>query len=299
MQKHAGYQKKKDELQQKKAYASDLLSAAKGAVNDMVTAKKRADQAQKRQEEKAKKEAEKRKQDEPVKRRKKKTGKHALISPEPESSFQSFARFSPLKFDVSQPFIYRPSPSTMDGLQKSAAKELADFREVFKSSNLRVTEGKATRVASSEVADAFVKEVQRALSCLFAVGYLAEKDAGGPAPGSGSADAGPATSMVEKVMKPQWFGMVPDHVSLARYEAGLLPMIKWVAQGTFLCSVVTCGELLANTDMRTGDLQAKVTSKTDAVAKEDFFMGTLGPGDFLYVPAGALTSVQENRGFEF
>ena len=161
-------------------------------------------------------------------------------------------------------------------------------------------EGKATRVASREVADAFVKEVQTALSGTIAIGYLAEKDGAGPAPGSGSQDAGDrdraAAGMVEKVMKPQWFGMVPDHMSLGRYEAGLLPMIKWVVQGTFLCSVVTCDELIATTDMRTGDLQAKVTSKTDGVAKENFFMGTLGPGDFLYVPAGALTSVQANRG---
>ncbi|CAE7247653.1 unnamed protein product [Symbiodinium sp. CCMP2592] len=294
--------KKKDELMQKKGYANDLVSAAKGAVNDMITAKKRADQAQKRQEEKAKKEAEKRKQEEPMKRRKKKVGKHALINAEDESSFQNFPRFSPLRFDVTQPFIYRPTPRTMDGLQKSSAKEFGDFREVFKSSNLRVTEGKATRIACSEVADAFVKEVQMALSCIFAVGYIAEKDPAEPAPGSGSQDAGAGgvtASMVEKVMKPQWFGMVPDHVSLGRYEAGLLPMIKWVAQGTFLCSVVTCDELIAKTDMRTGDLQAKVTSKTDTVAKESFFMGTLGPGDFLYVPAGALASVQANRGFQF
>ena len=278
------------------------MSAAKGAVNDMVTAKKRADQAQKRQEEKARKEAEKRgKADEPTKRRKKKTGKHALINADDESSFQSFPRFSPLRLDVRQPFIYRPDPSRMEGLQKSAAKELADFREVFKSSNLRVTEGKATRIACSEVADAFVKEVQSALSGAFAVGYFAEKDQAEPgpgSPGSGSQDAGGRVNagMIEKVMRPQWFGMVPDHMSLARYEAGLLPMIKWVVQGTFVCSVVTCEELLATADMRTGDLQAKVTSKADGLAKENFFLGTLGPGDFLYVPAGALTSVQANRG---
>ena len=291
--------RRKDELQQKRMFANDLLAAARGAVNDMITAKKRADQAQKRQEEKARKDAEKRgNADEPAKRRKKKTGKHALINAEDESSFQSFPRFSPLGFDVRRPFIYRPGPSRMEGFRESAAKGLADFREVFKSSNLRVTEGKATRVASREVADAFVKEVQTALSGTIAIGYLAEKDGAGPAPGSGSQDAGDrdraAAGMVEKVMKPQWFGMVPDHMSLGRYEAGLLPMIKWVVQGTFLCSVVTCDEL--TTDKRTGDLQAKVTSKTDGVAKENFFMGTLGPGDFLYVPAGALTSVQANRG---
>ena len=103
-------------------------------------------------------------------------------------------------------------------------------------------------------------------------------------------------------MAPTLLGVAANHNFIAKFEAALCPMIKFIVSGTCLMSIWTPERLLEKTPrskqkMDTVKLSQFVVDATEddvqqAAEQEEFFLATVRPGDFLYVPPGCLSSMQ-------
>ena len=290
---------KNEFLKGEKENLNKLVAATRSALSDMQTAKKRADASRKREEEKAKKQKEKRQQQEAQaqpKRRRKSTiagNTHPLLDldliQQPIASLKVDGQFpwkngGVEKLDASKPWVLRVPSDVLQNCLPS--QELDSFASVFKASALRVTEGVASRKLSEEVASVFVKSVGDLLENMF---YL----------GPDSSMEPKADEAVAKAMSPVLVAMVPQHVSLAKFSAALMPTSMLCFRGTFSVGVWTAGSLVESAGGKelTNDFQMRATRShaedvQQASARGEISAGTMGPGDMLYLPPGALLSIQ-------
>ena len=299
----ADIKEKTDALKKEKGYVQDLMASTKTALGDLRTAKKRADAARKRAEEKAtKKEEKKRKDIEEPKKRRKSIGaakKHPVLSDDmietgfprlPHSSLDSA-----LAFDfVLKPWVFRGDAADFMNVA-APGEEASEFARVFKTSALRVTEGQASRKVQPDLAKKFCTRVSDDLNNMW---YPGPNESAQPAPADGTAKAMAATLC----------GIAAGHMSISKFEVALCPMVKYVWGGTALASVWVPSVLLGDAkgsqqqattaEFQHMAMQADIKQVVSASKDEDIFVGTIGPGDFLYVPAGALFSVQARLGNE-
>ena len=177
------------------------------------------------------------------------------------------------------------APSLLAGPDAAHAEE---FAKVFKNSSLRVTDGQASRRLDDELGKKFCSAVREALCNAFDVGA------------DFSAQPRPDES-VAKIMAPAFFALIAQHLSLAKYETALAPMVKYIVQGTVVVSVWVPRAVLypregsSEGTMMTNDFQTlaiKATLDDVKSASSDIYVSTVGPGDMVYIPPGALTSWQ-------
>ena len=282
---------KTEGLKKEKGHLQNLIGAAKTALNDLSTAKKRMETLRKKAEEKAKKQEEKRKKTEDDKPRKKRPksapSKHPLVDPDIPTT--DIPRLDLEKREsLTSEALMRPWVSRAPHLVTTQDARVEEFCRVFKHSSLRITDGHASRKLEEEGAKNFCTQAGKVLEHYFLVG-----------PDS-SMEPRPEES-VAKVMTASFFAMVSQHLSLAKFEPALAPNLRYIVQGTMVASVWIARPLLFPADgsgegaMMTNDFQgfaSKATADDVAKAASDVYASTIGPGDMLYIPPGALLSIQ-------
>ena len=296
---------KNDQLKKIRANMQSLLSATKAAGNDLVNAKKRADASRQKQKEKAEKNA-----------RKKQAEADPDIKPKRKRAFGNGPKTPPLlnlelgclvdmpaleasgKEAWSTQALMKPwlihGPDILD----KGDADVRDFASVFRNSNLRVTEGFATRKLSDRLAIRFCKDASHALHDVFQVGP----------PGPDSDPAAQWDSAFTKGgLAPAFWAMVTQHCSMTKFQTALAPTVKYICEGTALVSVWVPRQLLypragtPETVLMTADFQANAMKATEEDVKKvqdacpEIYIGTVGPRDMLYIPPGSLFSVQALR----
>ena len=253
---------KSEGLKKEKGHLQNLIGAAKTALNDLSTAKKRMETLRKKAEEKAKKQEEKRKKTEDDKPRKKRPksapSKHPLVDPDIPTT--DIPRLDLEKREsLTSEALMRPWVSRAPHLVTTQDARVEEFCRVFKRSSLRITDGHASRKLEEEGAKNFCTQAGKVLEHYFLVG--------------------PDSSMEPR----------PEESSLAKF------------QGTMVASVWIARPLLFPADgsgegaMMTNDFQgfaSKATADDIAKAASDVYASAIGPGDMLYIPPGALLSIQ-------
>ena len=167
-QSTAEIKEKNEELKKEKGYILDLVAGTKTALNDMKTAKKRAEAAKKKEKERAaKKEQKQREEDEkaadPQRKRRRTSGRkrqHPVLADEKALSkgYPSLSPTAPLSYDqVLKPWVRRVDTESF--LSSLPMQEVTDFSNIFKTSSLRTTEGLATRKMNPEGARIFCQHV--------------------------------------------------------------------------------------------------------------------------------------------
>ena len=105
----------------------------------------------------------------------------------------------------------------------------------------------------------------------------------------------PHVKKLDSAMQISTFGLAGCTVSHSRTEIGLLPSFRWVQAGTMMVAVgvpeATQEAVKAMQElMQSGD-QQKILQACESGALQ---VGTVGPGDLLYVPPGAVVSHKTN-----
>ena len=146
--------------------------------------------------------------------------------------------------------------------------DLKDFATVFKNSSLRVTEGQASRKLGEACQSSFCRKAEDALENRFKVGPALD--------GAGAWDP----VLAKGSLAPAFFGMVGHHCSVAKFEAAMAPMMKYISTGTVLVSMWVPRALVfpsevsgssAEGAMMTSDFQAAALKATeeDIKAREE------------------------------
>lgn len=191
-------------------------------------------------------------------------------------------------WSLSKPFIL----TKMDAVygDELVTKRLKEFASLFTNSNFRVTEGRAQLPLSKDLSDIFLPALQSKLppkdhKQFACVQLPAKHEASYPE--------------VVKALAPATFGLAASHISIGKFELSLFPCIRVTWSGQRFVSVVLLeGVKAALQGQCEWSLQAAqewVFRATGAdvsklVAAGHAMCGTVGPGDALYVPAGALVS---------
>ena len=272
---------KNEALKRPRADVQSLISAAKAASNDLSTAKKRADINRKKEQEKAKKMEEKKKAaaDEEVRPRKKRSGASSRRPPllnldlcsvdVPSLTLRASDADAWDSRFLLQPWVFRGSD-----ILDPQDPDLKDFATVFKNSSLRVTEGQASRKLGEACQSSFCRKAEDALENRFKVGPALD--------GAGAWDP----VLAKGSLAPAFFGMVGHHCSVAKFEAAMAPMMKYISTGTVLVSMWVPRALVfpsevsgssAEGAMMTSDFQAAALKATEEDIKEagnDIYMCT-------------------------
>ncbi|CAE7468859.1 unnamed protein product [Symbiodinium sp. CCMP2592] len=263
-----------EKLKEQKRVQMVLIQATKAAQSDLTNARKRFEANQKREAEKQKKEEEKKakqEKDSKAKRPKVKAKSvHAVLNPELMSVLPELPRYAAdAGFDwatsahelLHLPWVQRAGLGSMN--QFADLNELLqEFAQAFKQSALRVT------------------DLQSAYSKTF-----------------------PSTPLVmgeaaKKLLRPALFAIAQNHCSIAKFEPGLLGSLRYHHAGSYLASIWVPKD---DEGEPPKDFFKDVTDSVSKATPDDvkemgkaklFFMGTVSEGDLLYIPPGALVSVQ-------
>ncbi|CAL1149504.1 unnamed protein product [Cladocopium goreaui] len=260
-----------DESAEWKKVALTLLTAVKAAKTDLQSAKKRKDANQKKEEDKVARAA-----------------KAAAKS----RADKIAAKGRTAEADTAQGKVRkRVAPQGIQGTT-AAVERLGAFGKVFTGSSLRVTEGRAHAVWNQHTPNA-TKEMRELVAHMHVAAALpvtwrlhseAEKQPPSDA-------CSPAENKLDAAMKISTFGLAGCTVSHSRTEVGLLPCFRWVQAGTMMVAV---GVPQTNSDMLQKMQDIMQSSSEDSIQKvcreEVLRFATVGPGDLLYIPPGAVVS---------
>ena len=296
-----------DDLKKVTGEFKDLVQATKAAQSDLVNARKRFEANQKREAEKQKKEEDKRiKQDKDARGKRPKVrrqSEHAVLNAEMMSALPELPRYtadagsdwaSSAQRLLLEPWVQRPGSSSMNNFP-DLNELLHEFAQAFKQSALRVTDGRATKPVPE--GSKFFKQLQRDdvvdESCL--LGFEDFQ--------SVYSIAFPATPLVlgeaaKKLLCPAMFAIAQNHCSIAKVEPGLLGTLRYHHSGSYLVSIWLPQDLAgpAPKDFfkEVSDCVSKATPEEikERGTARLFFMGTVSEGDLLYIPPGAVVSLQ-------
>ena len=191
-------------------------------------------------------------------------------------------------WSLSKPFILTKVDDVYEDDQ--VTKRLKEFGALFANSNFRVTEGRAQLPLNKPLSDIFLPALQKKLMPKwhkqFASVQLAAKDEA-------------SYPEVAKILTPATFGLAASHISVGKFELNLFPCIRVTWCGQRFVSVVLLEGVKASLEgqcewslqaAQEWAFRATASDVSKLIAAGHAMCGTVGPGDALYVPAGALIS---------
>ena len=185
-------------------------------------------------------------------------------------------------------------PCLRSGIQgtTAAVERIGAFGKIFTGSSLRVTEGRAHAVWNQQRPHA-TQEMKELVAHMHVAAALPptwrlhsdveKKD---------SSDAcSSAENKLDTAMKMSTFGLAGCTISHSRTEVGLLPCFRWLQTGTMMVAVSvppTDSEVLQKMQdtMQSGSEESIRKACGEGVLR----FSTVGPGDLLYIPPGAIVS---------
>ena len=281
-----------------------LCAAVKAAKGDLVAAKKRQEAAKKKEEDKAAKAAKNAQQQQgrekngpgPDPSAKAKVSRQRLPSQSlvldsnselwQKSGFQIRALAEPAQhslgqesgaFSVAEPFI-QSGVMPPDAVSRS----VGEFRKVFASSALRVTEGRA-QIALSAGGDAFVQQ-------LVSSGHMPTE---WRSQVTGQGGGGQALAALASALRPSCFGIAASSVSAGRTELAMLPCWRLICEGSLMIAVLTPkkferpDQMAAAQRLMTAGTQQEVLQ---AANSGELRVATVGKGDLLFLPPACVVT---------
>ena len=283
-----------------------LMSAAKAAKTDLASAQKRWETNRKKEEERAKK-AEKAAAAAAAKEGKGGKGQASqqgvqrnrvstqtlLLGGGPANSGnfdlwqgEEYRILSGCPCNPNKPFI-----CSGVALPQQVNKKVAEFGQVFANSSLRVTEGRAL----APLGDASLK-LQKALDEILPPGPPGDGQVWHtvlPESGEDAAHADHKDALASP-MRMSMFGIAACSTKAGAVEVGMMPCVRVFTQGSFAVAIY-CPSTFSGGESRMAQAQETMTQgnvdEIKALAESgQLLVGTVGPGDLLYLPAACITT---------
>ena len=284
-----------------KKMTGTLAGAVKAAKNDLVAAKKRQEAIKKKEEEKALK---------AEKAAAKANAKAGLDSKQGQGSLGTSGTVSRKKVstqsllldtnsDLWQDVRYKvPVVSSLEGLAEPVSrpcilsgvalpqevgKAVTQFGKVFAGSALRVTEGRAQTALGEQNSFLATEVFKQALP----TGFFAQTP-------PGSCDGDQSANPLTPVMKVSCFGFAACSISSGRTELAMLPCLRLIQEGNLVMAILAplIESFSENTMTSAQRLMTEGTADGVMKAAQDgeLFVATVGQGDAVYIPPGAVCS---------
>ena len=283
---------------QRRKMMQTLLQAVKAAKTDLTGAKKRVESNAKKEAEKAKKvEAARAKEaatkaasgsgTERARAASKKVPHGGLLMDSSKSWWSGDCGITVCQGqgDRSALDVCAPCLITGVGIPAELGQRMAEFGTVFAKSALRTTEGRAQIQWKQEETPQLVQCVQD--SALIPEQWRMELTSSEL---EGLCEEGAAAQLL-KLMRPCAFGIAASAMQVGRTELTLLPCFRWVQTGTMMVAVwappqdVAAGAVSAAQRVLAEGNEAQLANAAQAGHLKT---ATVGPGNLLYVPPGAV-----------